>query len=185
MTVPTPPENTFVYLLDLGGNNIEELDSQSFQHYRYTWVQSLDLAFNRLRVINDGTLDNLLYLLTLDLGGNYVIQQLPSDFGLSTPHLICFNLWAAIGDPGISTYPYFAAFTSMKSINNGWAVFGTLNASILPPNVIEFTLNYDDINLFPQLSLYARQAEVLRIQHNNVEVIPQDHIDGLTELREF
>ena len=185
MTVPAPPEDTFVYLLDLRGNNIEELDSQSFQHYRYTWVQSLNLAYNRLRVINDGTFDNLLYLLTLDLGGNYVIQQLPSDFGPSTPHLIYFNLWAAIGDPGIVTYPYFAAFTSMKSLNIGWAVFDTFNFSILPPNAIEFTLNYDDINTFPQLSMYARQAEVLRIEHNNVELIPQDHIDGLTELRKL
>ena len=183
--VPAPPEDTFVYLLHLEGNNFEELDSQSFQHYRYTWVQNLNIAYNRLRVINDGTFDNLLYLLALDLGGNYVIQQLPSDFGPSTPHLIYFNLWAAIGDPGIVTYPYFAAFTSMKTLNIGWAVFGTINSSILPPNAIDFTLNYDDINTFPQLSMYARQAEVFRMEHNNVEFIPQDHIDGLTELRKL
>ena len=183
--VPAPPEDTFVYVLILQGNTIEELDSQSFQHYRYTRVHTLNLAANGLRVINDGTFDNFVYLLFLDLRSNHVIQQLPSTFGPSTPHVTYFSLWAAIGDPGILTYPYFAAFTSMTSLNIGWAVLGTINASILPPNAIELILKYDDINLFPQLSLYARQAEVLRIQHNNVEVIPQDHIDGLTELREL
>ena len=180
-SVPTAPALR-VTELDLSWNLIEELDSHSFTNY--SELSTLDVSFNSLRAIHDGTFDTMQKLLLLRLAANK-IMKLPSDFGPSTTTLSTIGANTGFDNPDILTYPYFGAFSGLERITIGATHMKLHNGSIFPPSAKYLYLVGLDIYTFPQLSMYTPMVDVIRIGQNNIASVPQEYIKNLTLLRVF
>ena len=181
VSVPAAPE-ALIKGLNLKDNNIEELGPGSF--VSYPELTDLDLSFNPLQVIHDGTFDTLSNLLKLTIIVAEIVK-LPSDFGPSTRTLVDITLTEALINPDILTYPYFAAFSDLEFIYLAKNDIKPPNATILPQ--ITQYINFDTLNIstFPHFSSYTPNVQSIYIQNNNISNIPQKGIDDLILLKKF
>ena len=182
--VPPPPRDDAVtVVLNLAQNKIQSLDHTSFTGYGDLIV--LNLHNNEIRYVLDGTFINMYRLEIVYMKGNR-IEQLPSVFGPSEQTLLELDMWDAISDNRILTYPYFAAFFKLESLNVGGTYnLQPLDASLLPPKLTFLGLNYGSVSNFPHLSPHTPLLTGIHIEHNNIEIIPQSAISCLSELLDF
>ena len=147
--VPPAPGNLTVTKLVLNQNRIHELQRHSLKGY--TDIVVLSMIKNGLRVIHDGTFDDISALDKLYLSVNKIIK-LPADFGPSTTTITAMMLINAIQDQGILTYPYFGAFTNLFFLDIAVAMIGNVNDSFYPPNIGILAMNIGTMDTFPDVS---------------------------------
>ena len=178
--VPIAPADQVINSINLDRNNIPELLPYSFNNYNE--LTKISIAFNALRIIHDGTFDNIHNLASLSLNVNYIVQ-LPVNFGPSTTKLFAIDLIAAFGDDlSLLVYPYFSAFTALAIINIGSNNIGNLNDSFFPPIVRMLLANVGTMDTFPPLSSLTPDVHTLALADHQLATIPQEAKDGLIKL---
>ena len=180
--VPLCSVNQSIDKIDLNKNNIQELFPYSFNNYNT--LNEISLASNGLRMIHDGTFDDIHSLQNLILNENS-IKQLPANFGPSTTTLSSIYLESALEDQFLFTHPYFSAFTGVVTINIGSNNNGNFNDSFFPPNVICIKANTGTMYKLPNMSSLTPHIEILDFAKHQLTSIPQKAIAGLFELREL
>ena len=85
--VPLCSVNQSIDKIDLNKNNIQELFPYSFNNYNT--LNEISLASNGLRMIHDGTFDDIHSLQNLILNENS-IKQLPANFGRQQGRFLVF-----------------------------------------------------------------------------------------------
>ena len=180
-SVPTSPD-AMVLGLDLQHNLIVELGPGSF--ISYSVLEHLDMSFNPLKIIHDGTFYTLHNLLILTITDAELVK-LPSDFGPSTTTLKNINLVDSLNNPDIIKYPYFAAFSSLWYIKISWNEITPPDATILPPTVTFIHFNSLGIYTFPAFGMYSPNAKTISIRQNMLVTIPPEYIEDLTSLQLF
>ena len=168
--------------LNLKKNNIRELYSTSLQGYDD--LIELILSYNGLQIINDGVFNNIHKLRKIHLEKNK-LTKLPADFGPSTTVVTTVHLFNSIIDPNILSYPYLSAFTNLAFINIGGSrIIGNLDVSVIPPSAINLLANMGSMDTFPNLSSFPLLSR-LNLDDNNLEVIPQEAVAGLFNVKQF
>ena len=157
-------------------NYIEVIDSFSFA--RYTKMEILILDWNPLRIIGENTFAQNEYLWIFHcIRCN--IESLPVNFGSCITTLQAMHLYGGINPtyvPAIFTFPYFEAFTSLRTI-------GLMNLPIkspdnlkLPPSLRTWSTNNAGLTAFPNLNSSAYPIlDFIAIGGNpQIKVIPDD-----------
>ena len=180
--VPSCPMNQSTYSINLNNNNIEELFHHSFNNCDK--LTKIFIVSNGLRIIHDGTFDNIHNLQSLILNHNNIVR-LPATFGPSTKKLSSIYLVRALEDLRPLIYPYFSAFTGLHVINIISSSNGKLNDSFYPPNVIWINAEIGIMDTFPHLSSLTPHIQILAFAGHQLTTIPQEAVAGLFKLREI
>ena len=172
------PQNADVNVgqFNLKKNNIEETDSLSFA--RYTEVEILILDLNPLRIIGENTFARNEYLWRFHCTG-CKIQSLPVNFGSCVPNLQEMHLNAGFDPsfvPAIFTFPYFEAFTSLRTIALMHLPLKRPDNLKLPPSLTAWMTPYAKLTGFPNLTSSAYPLlDYIAISSNpKIKVIPED-----------
>ena len=169
--------------LKLKKNKIRELHRNSLQGYDD--LTQLDLSFNGLQIINDGVFRNIHKLTIIRLEKNK-LTKLPVDFGPSTTLVTSFYLFNSITDPNILSYPYLSAFTKLANMNvGGCPLIGNLKTSAIPPSAKNLLANLGSMDTFPNFASSFPLLSRLNFNDNNLEVIPQEAVAGLFNLKQL
>ena len=178
-TVPTNLSSD-VISLNLEENSLSSLNAESF--FNYPELEYLDLSYNELEVIGDGTFNQQTRLRNLNLRHNR-IRQLPTSFGPSTRRLEVWDIYAGFTTTAIFKRPYFVNFISLSNLelgSPGEELF--LDTSILPSSMLYFDMHYGIMTTLPDFSntpnLINFYAYKLDLEH-----IPQQHIDALISVQ--
>ena len=165
-----------VETLDLEQNLLQVLNAGSFSNY--PGLKILDLSHNPLEVIEDGTFNHQTTLLELRLH-LCKIRKLPVSFGPSTTTLLTWDIHSGYTTTSIFQKPYFADFTSLEDLV---LVFEgedlSVDMSLLPSSILFLIMNYSVIRTLPDF-IYIPNLERLYLNDNEMEHIPQQHIDPL------
>ena len=173
-----------IKVLRLDHNIIEELRPPCFANYSSLTI--LDLDFNPLRIVYNGTFDDLRTLTYFYMVGDQIIQ-LPSDFGPPTTTLRVWNIWMGLKNPEILKYPYLAAFVNLEFLTIGGDDVNIGNGSVLPHTTkkIELAVKYNDLAMFPHFSMYTPNVLLVQLKYNKISTIPDEELESLTSLTRF
>ena len=185
LEVPAAPgQGVIMGGLRLPYNAIEELGPRSFANY--SALTLLDLSYNPLKIINDGTFEPLNNLEYLYLEEDELVQ-LPSAFGPSTTTLKALNLWQGTRNKYLLNYPFLAAFVNLEYLSMGGRCCNLKigNGSVLPhtQNDIHLKIKYTNVNYFPLLSTYMPNIEVVQITYNVIKTLSDEAVQRLVNLR--
>ena len=180
-TVPPNLRNDITKLV-LARNLWITLNKDSFSNYPQ--LVYLDLQYNDMEVIEDGTFDRQIQLLYLLLSRNR-IRQLPTYFGPSTQTLVSWIMYDGYTTSKIFQFPYFAAFSSLKKLLFGGVNIEMFpNASILPSTLTFCRVSNAILSTLPDLK-YIPNVETLGYIKGNLQHIPQKHINTLVKLKKL
>ena len=154
----------------------------SIRFFNYPELEYLDLSYNELEVIGDGTFNQQTMLKKLKLRHNR-IRQLPTSFGLSTRRLEVLDIYAGFTTTTIFQRPYFADFISLSNLelgSPGKELF--LDTSILPRSMLFLHMHYGIMTTLPNFS-YTPNLIQFKVYNLELEHIPQQHIDALFDVK--
>ena len=171
--------------LKINHNFISHISTNDFVSYPNLYY--LNLRNNSIRSIAENAFNGLNELISLSLETNTILQ-LPINPGFNAQTLRLLVLWNAMeyGRTYTFDYPYFTAFTSLESLDVGLIEQGdTFNTSMLPLTLTYIRLTKKQIIKFPDFSFAPTSLETLKLEDNYITNIPEDHIAGLSTLREL
>ena len=173
---------TAVKTLKLERNKLNLLNAGSFSNY--PGLRILDLSFNPLEVIEDGTFNHQITLEELYLR-ECQIRQLPASFGPSTTTMGIWDMHSGFTTMAIFQNPYFADFTSLRYLMLGFEGEDlSLDLSLLPSSMRFLDINSGIIPTLPDFS-YIPNLDKLFLYYLYIEHIPQQHIDPLIYVKEI
>ena len=173
---------TAVTTLKLERNSLNLLNAGSFSNY--PGLRILDLSFNPLEIIEDGTFNHQITLEELNLR-ECQIRQLPASFGPSTTTIGIWDIHSGFTTMAIFQDPYFADFTSLRYLMLGFdGKVISLDPSILPSSMRFLDINGGIITTLPDFS-YIPNLDKLFLYWLSMEHIPQQHIDPLIYVKEI
>ena len=172
------PQNVDVNVerFNLKENHIEEIDSLSFA--RYTNMTFLTLDWNPLRIIGENTFAQNKYLWVFQcISCN--IESLPVNFGSCVPTLQGMHMHSGfnpIAVPTIFKYPYFEAFTSLRSIGLAHLPLKSTDSLKLPPSIRTWSTSNTGLTAFPNLtsSAHPKLGFIALNSNPQIKVIPDD-----------
>ena len=149
------------------------------------------------------TYSNLRKLVLRNLGLNYIEEgafngqdkledfisllnwnvHFPSDLGPPTKSLNHIAWWQALSSHEVLTFPYFAAFEKLISLNIGGSYLRSFHPDLLPYGLLKIWLAYVVLPVFPHLSLNAPLLQAIYMQNCRMHTFPFESAIGLTEVR--
>ena len=178
-TVPTNLSSD-VISLNLDKNSLISLNADSF--FNYPELEDLDLSYNELEVIGEGSFNQQTMLKRLTLRHNR-IRQLPTYFGPSTSRLKAWDIYAGFTTTAIFQRPYFIDFISLIHLelgSPGEELF--IDTSILPSSMLFFDMHSGIMTTLPDFS-YTPNLNIFYAKNLELEHIPQRHIDALIKVK--
>ena len=171
-----------VRTLRLGGNSIEEIDHTSFP--LFTLLCCLNMNGNPLMYIRENTFKYNGQLQFFGCG-QCNIKSLPTNYGPCTSIFTTLTARNGIDPSAVSTifrYPYFRAFTSLRSIGLAHLPLKNMANLELPPSTKKITVVSAELTTFPNLTSSSFPKLIfLNITENPINIIPDDIWQNVTD----
>ena len=173
---------TDVTKLYLKGNGIFILYNDSF--YLYEKIEYIDLTFNRVWKINNGTFDNNPLLRVLECQYcKWII--LPSSFGPAMSQITVLDLLSAIPDTDIFIPPYFDDFTSLETIYLQHNNIYDIDNIRFPSSVKLLHLHMNKLSRLPNVSSHRfPNLDELRVGKNDITSVSDSELAGISSTAE-
>ena len=168
--------------LILSYNDITVLDNTSF--IKYSKLRIIDLGYNGIEYILEGTFDNNKHLKKLHFG-HCNIKYLPPSFGPSAPSIEEIDLAAAIESnfTGIIRNQYLAQFSSLTYLRLKYIKLYTIEDIFLPRSLQHLDIAHTGLSFFPNVTSDRLPAlQKLTVQHNEIQEIPEYMFSGISDL---
>ena len=160
----------------LGNNEITRITNMSLHQYRLLRV--LDIRFNGLIYIEDGSFDNNPYLEELNARKN-LITYLPYSYGLAASSLRTIDLWDALNLQATREIN-FTHLTGLRWLNIGSANYrGSFDSAVLPESLEFISLNWARLERFPIFTHHTPNIDRITIKGNKITVIPNENLENL------
>ena len=173
--------NPGVTTLNLVGNKIKGVSATSL--VTFPDLLKLLLAYNDIRYISEEAFDHNPKLSKLHLQGKR-IDSMTSSFGVAHDSLTVINVRGALTQEGKHT-SNFSRCVKLQKLDIGYNGYRTLDASILPHNLIELNMIDNDLDKFPDLTLQTPYVKKVILQGNSISSIPKERIQGLKYLEKL
>ena len=173
--------NNSVSTLILDHNVLITLNHNSFD--TYVQLKRITLRHCQTIYIRNGTFDYQYNLRALCLDHCH-IMQLPQIFGPSTNIITEFTIYGGYTSNSIFKFPYFSAFINLNKLVIGGRNYQSFNTNILPSTIKHFRVDFAELLTFPDFKNQS-ELDILTVRGNSISIIPQGHIDTLSELTLF
>ena len=166
----------FVTRLDLSNNEITRIAKMSLN--QYTLLRILNIRFNGLIYIEDGSFDNSPYLKELYATEN-AITHLPHPYGLAASSLRTIDLWGAL-DLRATSIINFTQLTGLMWLNIGDANYrGSFDSAVLPESLEYISLNWARLGRFPVFAHHTPNIDRISIKGTKIIAIPDENLENL------
>ena len=105
------------------------------------------------------------------------------DLGPPTQSLITILWWQTLPPSEVITFPYFAAFGKLTSLNIGGSYLATFQPNLLPRSLLEINLGYFLLPIFPKFALYAPLLESISAYKCGMHSVPFENVTGLVRVK--